>query len=76
MLLGVVIATGSNLTGKRLVKYLVESEGNKNIMNYLIQLAKKPDVEGVSVSKVDCTASTTTCGEYNVQGYPTLLYFR
>jgi len=40
------------------------------------KLAKKPDVEGVSVSKVDCTASTTTCGEYNVQGYPTLLYFR
>jgi len=40
------------------------------------KLAKKPGVEGVSVSKVDCTASTTTCGEYNVQGYPTLLYFR
>jgi len=40
------------------------------------KLAKKPEVEGVSVSKVDCTASTTTCGEYNVQGYPTLLYFR
>eukprot|EP00090_Calanus_glacialis_P030010 TRINITY_DN4824_c0_g1_i1.p1 TRINITY_DN4824_c0_g1~~TRINITY_DN4824_c0_g1_i1.p1 ORF type:complete len:256 (-),score=98.53 TRINITY_DN4824_c0_g1_i1:130-897(-) len=40
------------------------------------KLAKKPGVAGVSVSKVDCTASTGTCGEYSVQGYPTLLYFR
>jgi len=40
------------------------------------KLAKKPGVQGVSVSKVDCTASTTTCAEYSVQGYPTLLYFR
>lgn len=40
------------------------------------QLARKPGVDGVSVSKVDCTASTATCEEYKVQGYPTLLYFR
>lgn len=40
------------------------------------QLAKKPGVKGVQISKVDCTASEATCKEYNVSGYPTLLYFR
>jgi len=40
------------------------------------KLAKKPGVNGVSISKLDCTASTNTCSEHEVQGYPTLLYFR
>lgn len=39
-------------------------------------LAKRPGVAGVKVSKVDCTASTKTCGEFDVKGYPTILYFR
>lgn len=40
------------------------------------KLAKQPGVKGVSISKVDCTASTSTCSEQKVHGYPTLLYFR
>jgi len=40
------------------------------------RLARQPGVVGLSISKVDCTVSTKICGEHNVQGYPTLLYFR
>jgi len=40
------------------------------------QLAKKPGVKGVSIAKVDCTASGTICSDFKVKGYPTLLYFR
>lgn len=40
------------------------------------KIAKKPGVKGVKISKVDCTASTSTCSDHKVQGYPTLLYFR
>lgn len=40
------------------------------------KLARQPGVSGLSISKVDCTQSKATCDKYNVNGYPTLLYFR
>lgn len=40
------------------------------------KIAKKPGVDGIKVGKVDCTASETTCKEFDVKGYPTILYFR
>jgi hypothetical protein len=39
-------------------------------------LAKNPGAEGVKISKMDCTANEKICREYDVSGYPTLLYFR
>lgn len=40
------------------------------------KIAKSPGVKGVQISKFDCTANERTCKEYDVTGYPTLLYFR
>jgi len=40
------------------------------------KIAKRPGIEGVKVAKVDCTASEAICKQYDVKGYPTILYFR
>lgn len=40
------------------------------------KLAKNPGVKGVKLSKMDCTKEEKTCKQYEVNGYPTLLYFR
>ncbi|RUS88906.1 hypothetical protein EGW08_003345 [Elysia chlorotica] len=32
--------------------------------------------KGVSVAKIDCTQSTVICKQYEVRGYPTLLWFQ
>jgi len=40
------------------------------------KIAKRPGIEGVKVAKVDCTASEGTCKQFDVKGYPTILYFR
>jgi len=40
------------------------------------KVAKKPGVSGVQIAKLDCTANEGICKEYDVTGYPTLLYFR
>lgn len=40
------------------------------------KVAKSPGVKGVKLSKIDCTKEEKTCKQYEVSGYPTLLYFR
>jgi len=40
------------------------------------QLAKAPGVGGVKIGKVDCTANPDVCKQHDVNGYPTLIYFR
>ncbi len=48
----------------------------KHHLIFLLQLAKKPGAKGVTVSKMDCSANSKTCRQYDVTSYPTLLYFR
>ncbi|XP_059152695.1 thioredoxin domain-containing protein 5-like [Physella acuta] len=77
----VVILTDENFastvaTGSYFIKFYAPWCGHcKRLAPVWEELADAVTNENTKVAKIDCTQSTVFCKQYNIEGYPTLLWF-
>ena len=48
----------------------------KNLKPEWISSASQLKGKGVKIAAIDCTTNQATCGQYSVQGYPTIKFFK